>query len=121
METAHLFAGEIAARRIVGIGEIDDSRPRADGLQHRIDIDAQVLLRDNDRHGAVGECRNAIEQERVRAEHHLVARTQVSVGQQRQDLARTIAADEAIGIEAVGFGDRLAQGRRTAVRIEMKR
>jgi hypothetical protein len=57
----------------------------------------------------------------VRAEQHLVARTQIGVGQERQDLARAVAADDAVGIEAVDLGEPFTQKRRAAVGIEMQR
>ena len=46
----------------------------------------------------------------------LVARADIGVGEQRQDLVRARAADDPVGIEAVARRDRLAQRVADAVR-----
>ena len=82
MQPAHFVMPQIGARRIVGIGEIDEPRLRRHRLQHRIDIGAAVLLRHRHGLGAVGQRGDLVDEKRVFAVHHFVARTQIGGGEQ---------------------------------------
>jgi hypothetical protein len=55
MKASHFRAGQIAAGRIVRVGQEDDAGARADRTQHFVDIDLEILLRHDNGHRAVGE------------------------------------------------------------------
>ena len=72
-----------------------------------------------DRGGAGGQGGDAIHQEPVFGEHHLIARPGIGLRQKLDDLVAADAADDAGGVEAMHLGDGRAQigmvGRRIAV------
>ncbi len=60
--------------------------------KHRVHIDAQILLRHDHRHGAVGQGGDLVDEKGVLAEQHFVARAQIGIGQHGQQCIRAVAA-----------------------------
>ncbi|RXT27701.1 hypothetical protein B5U98_02605 [Bosea sp. Tri-39] len=120
LQTLDLVEGQIGAGRVVGVGEEDDLGARRHRGEDRVDIGGEVRLGHDHRLAAGGEDRDLVDEEAVLSEHALVAIAEIDLGDQLQQFVRAGAADDAVGVEAVAAGDRLAQLRRRAVGIEFK-
>ena len=120
VQTLDLIERQIGAGRVVRIGEEDDLRLGRHRLQDRIDIRREVLLGRDD-----GPCprrpdRDRIDDESVGRVDRLVSGFEIGVRDQRQQIIRSVAADDAAGVEPVLRRDRLAQPRRGAVGIKLE-
>ena len=117
MQPENLGIGQIGAGRIVGVGEEDDPRARRHKRQHRIHVGGVVALGGDHRGRARGQRRDAIHQEAVLGEQAFIARPEIGLGGDGQQFVRTRAADDAIGIYAMGRADGFAQQHGAAIGI----
>ena len=120
MQPRHLVCIEIGAGGIVGIGQPDHLGAGRYRRQQRIDIGAIVTLVDHDNLGAGRPGDDRIDRKTVAVHHRFVAFPQIDLGQQVQEIIRAIAADDAIGIDAMHFAQRLAQQARRALGIDFE-
>ena len=120
MQAADFLEGQIGAGRIVRVGEEDDLRLRRDGGEDGVDIGALLGFLDRDRHGAGSLDVDLVDQEAVLGEDRLVAGRKVGLGEQAEELVGAVGADDIGSVQPMRLGDRLAQPRRRAVRIEFE-
>jgi hypothetical protein len=117
VQAADLGARQPGAGRIAGVGQVDDLRPFIDGLEQFVDAQAIAGLRRvlHLRLGRAGG--DGVGGEGVFALHDVVARLQEDQRQQIEELVRTRAEDQALGLEAEAGGDGLTQRRGLEVGI----
>jgi hypothetical protein len=115
----HLAVRQIAAGRVVRIGDIDQLGARRDLGQQLVDIGREIGLARRHRQGADRMGGDRIDQEPMLAVEHLVAGAGIGAGEQAENLVGAGAADNALGIEAVARADRLAQRDGAAIRVAM--
>ena len=111
---------QVGSGRVVRIGEPHDLGAWRDQLQDRIDIGGEIGLGRDDVFRAVRHGRDRVHQKAVRGGDRLVALAEIGVRQQVEDFIRAGAADDAVGVEAEGAADRLAQHPRGAFRIVLQ-
>ena len=121
MQSAHLAERQVGAGGVVGVGQEDDPRLVGHAAQHRIDIGRKVDLGRDARGPARGLHRDRIDQETVLAVDRLVAGTEVSLGDQLEDLVGPRPAHDPVRVEPIRLAERIAQRRRRSVRIERQR
>ena len=112
-----LRAAEQASGRIVGIGQEQDPGPRRDPGEEGLDLGIEAALRREHDIGAVGR-RHAAEIEIAVAAHQgLIARPEIGLADQPEQLHGAGAADDLGCGQALGLGDRLAKRACIAVGI----
>ena len=116
-EPLHLVEGKIGAGRIVGVGDEHHARGGAHAGEDGIDIRGEVGLGCCDRGRAPRQDRDLVNEEAVLAVDRLIARAEIGLRQQVQQLVGARAAHDVAGIEPVKLGKRLAQGPRRAVGV----
>ena len=119
MQAPNLAAGQMAARRVVGIGQHDDPGARGHGRQESVDIGQEIAVAHGHRPGAfhegvLGEL--LIATGRI---DQLVARPQVGAGEAGEQLVGAGAAGDAGRIEAEARGDRRGEIVVLRLRIEV--
>ena len=119
VQTADFLARVPAAGRVRRIGDVDDLGPVIDLGQQGVDLGLVVRLGRQLDLGLAGLGADAIGQEAVLAGDDVVARRQVGLVQQGEDLVWAVAEDQPLGLQAVGLGHGGAQLGRTAVGIDV--
>ena len=120
-QATHLRAGDPGAGGIVGIGQEDDLRVLAGGLQQGVHVGGVVGLRRRDDLRARLHGHEAIDQEAVLGLDDLVAGIEIGPADQLQQFIRAGAADDAGRVELFRLGDGFAQLRGAAVGIDVQR
>ena len=120
MQVAQLRCGDVASRRVVGIGQIDHMRIGSGQACEGLYIGAQIRLRGDHRGRARRPRGNRVDQETEFAEQHIVAGSGVAFRQQGKQLVRAVAADDALRIDAVTLGQGGSQGAGAAVGIAVQ-
>ena len=112
-----LVERQVCSGRVVRVRQPHQLGLRRDARKDRIDIGGEVGLGRDDVLGAVRHGCDRVHQEAVGGGDRLIALAEIGVRQQIEDFVRARAADDAVGVEAVGAADRLAQHPRGAFRI----
>ena len=108
VQAADFGARNLRAGRVVGVGEIDQPGARCDRGQHGIDIAGIIIVGRYHRRRADPAGGEFINDEAVPGVEHLVADAGKGPGEQVEQFIRTGAADDAIGVQPVFFGQRRA-------------
>ena len=85
-QPAHRLDRHVGAGRVVGVGEEHDAGARRDAAQDRVDVGGQVRLGRNHGRGAVRQDGDAVDEEAMGGEDALVARPEVGVRDEAQEL-----------------------------------
>ena len=112
-----LVERHIGSGRVVRIGEPHHLGARRHCTEDRIDVSGVILLCSHHVDRAVAHRRDRVHQKAVRGVNRLVARAEIGVRQIVQDFIGARAANDAVGIEAIGAPDGFAQRARGAFRI----
>ena len=86
--------GNIGTGRIARIGDEDDLRLLGHGREDRVDIDAAILFLDDDWRRAGGHDLDLVDEEAMLGDDALVARRQIDMAEQAEQLVGTVAADQ---------------------------
>src|SRR5574337_1271390 len=107
LQALDLGERKIRAGRIIGVGEIDDFRPRAHFRQEHVDIRRPLVLVGDDGNPAGGPNRDRIFEEAMLAIEPFLPWPEERVRQQREQFVRAVAADDARRLQAEAVGNRL--------------
>ena len=120
VQATHFALGEIGAGGVVGIGQPDDFGARRDRLEELVDIGGVVgLVGQNDAGaGRLGD--DGIDRKTVAVHHRLVAFAKIALGKQVQQIVRAVAANDAVGVDAMHFAQGGAQHAGAAFGIEFE-
>ena len=117
MQAGDLLCAEIGARRVVGVGDDDETCALRYPGQHGIDIGCQLALRSGARCSAHRRRVDRIHQEAVTAVKHFVTGAGIAPQQQRNQFVGAGAANDPRGIDPVAAPERLPQLLSISVRI----
>ena len=119
VQAADLLARVVAAGRVRRVGDIDDLGAVIDLRQQGVDLGLVVRFGRQLDLGLTAQGADPIGQKAVLAAYDIVARRQIGLVQQGEDLVRAIAEDQALGLQSVQFRDGGAQLGRPAVGIDV--
>ena len=108
-QAAQVLGRQVSAGGIVRVGEKDDAGGRRHRRQQRVDVGGPVALRHGDRCRSRRPGGDRVDQKAVLGIERLVAGTGVGAGQQAEQLVRAGAANDPLGIEREGVGQRATQ------------